>query len=652
MRGIWCLALGALAAAVGVGPVRAAPLAAYGALPMIEQIAISPSGRLLAVAMVKDEQRTIVIEDLAAKKPVNGVRLGEAKLRGLEWAGDDHLIFVTSFTGGAVDFAVDTTEWYVATDFNLAAHKLAPLLGDANLTLNVVAAMPVVRVVEGKPYAVAEGIYFGGRVDEGAGMRVRHSELAIYRIDLDGDRSSLVSDDGTTVNGYVLDSDGQPLAESLYDAISKQWTLKVWRDRQWRTAQTKTAAIETPQLLGLGRDGRSILVRGLGGKVNELREVSADGATVSDPLPGPQDGSPIRDPATHRLLGMVNLEGDELTYHFYDDGEAQQWAAIQAAFPGRRVGLASASDDRQRLVLHLDSPTEGPGYALVDLTTHSSQWLGGEYPALTPDDISPVQPIRFSAADGLSLSGYLTLPRGRTPKNLPLVVFPHGGPAVRDAPGFDWWAQAMASRGYAVLQVNYRGSEGLGRSFVEAGFGQWGRKMQTDLSDGVRYLAAQDVIDPKRVCIVGASYGGYAALAGATLDPGVYRCAVDVSGPAELAKFVAWGKARAGDEGVAGQRYWLRYMGVTALNDPRLEAISPADLADKVTIPILIVHGKDDTVVPFEQSQLMADALARAGKPYQLVVLNHEDHWLSRGDTRLQMLQATMDFLQKNNPAD
>jgi dipeptidyl aminopeptidase/acylaminoacyl peptidase len=167
----------------------------------------------------------------------------------------------------------------------------------------------------------------------------------------------------------------------------------------------------------------------------------------------------------------------------------------------------------------------------------------------------------------------------------------------------------------------------------------------------VRYLAAQGAIDPARVCIVGGSYGGYAALAGATLDTGVYRCAVDVSGPAELGKFVAWGASRGGFQGVATERYWDRFMGAQGLADPHLAAISPADQAAKVTIPILIIHGKDDSVVPFEQSQLMADALKQAGKPYDFVVLNHEDHWLSSSDTRLQMLQATMDFLAKNNPA-
>ncbi|HEY1426127.1 MAG TPA: S9 family peptidase [Caulobacteraceae bacterium] len=650
MRSFVCLALTLAAAFAVAWPTRAAaPLAAYGALPMIEEIAISPSGRLLAIAMVKDEQRTIVIEDLGLKKPVNGVRLGDVKLRGLEWAGDNHVIFLTSFTGGAVDFATDTREWFVATDFNLATHKLAPLLADANLALNTVEGMPSVRMVDGKPYAMAEGVYFGGRVDEGAGMTVRHSELAMYKVALDGDRSSLLADDGTTVTGYVLGADGQPAAESLYDDVAKHWTLKVWRDHQWREVLTKPAAIEQPELLGLGRDGSSIVVSGLRDKVNELREVSPDGATVSDPLPGPQTGSLIHDPASHRLIGIVNFDGEALDYHFYDSADAAQWAGIEAAFRGQRAELVSSSDDRQRLVVHLDSRDLGPGYALVDLATHSSQWLGGEYPGLSAADISQVQTVGFKAADGLELSGYLTLPNGRAAKNLPLVVFPHGGPAARDEPGFDWWAQAMASRGYAVLQVNYRGSSGFGRSFLEAGFGEWGRKMQTDLSDGVRYLASQGTIDPKRVCIVGASYGGYAALAGATLDPGVYRCAVDVSGPAELARFVGSGKS---GEALAGERYWLRYMGVSAISDPRLAAISPADLAGKVSIPILIIHGKDDTVVPFAQSQMMADALAHAGKPYQLVVLNHEDHWLSRGDTRLQMLQATMDFLQKNNPAD
>ncbi len=258
-----------------------------------------------------------------------------------------------------------------------------------------------------------------------------------------------------------------------------------------------------------------------------------------------------------------------------------------------------------------------------------------------------METIAYSAADGLQLTGYLTLPKDRDPKKLPLVVFPHGGPAARDTPGFNWWAQAMAARGYAVLQVNYRGSDGFGWKFLSAGFGEWGRKMQTDLSDGVRYLADKGTIDPKRVCIVGASYGGYAAMAGAALQHGVYRCAASFGGISDLRRQVVFSR---GMYGLSAQRYWVRFMGADDLKDPVLAQYSPAAHAAEVDIPVLLIHGRDDTVVPLEQSQMMADALQKAGKAVELVVQKGADHWLSRGDTRLAMLQAVTAFLEKNNP--
>ena len=264
--------------------------------------------------------------------------------------------------------------------------------------------------------------------------------------------------------------------------------------------------------------------------------------------------------------------------------------------------------------------------------------------------MSQIKPITYKAADGLEITGYLTLPHGRAPKDLPLVVLPHGGPEGRDTLGFDWWSQALASRGYAVLQPNFRGSEGFGDKFVEAGYGQWGKLMQTDLSDGVRHLAKQGLIDPKRVCIVGASYGGYAALAGATMDRGVYRCAASVAGPADLRRMLIDNNDRFGSGRNAGLRYWLRFMGADGVKDPDLSAISPAKMADRIDIPVLLIHGKDDTVVPYVQSTIMADAMKKAGKPVELVTLNGEDHWLSRGATRLQMLTSVVGFLEKNNP--
>jgi len=173
--------------------------------------------------------------------------------------------------------------------------------------------------------------------------------------------------------------------------------------------------------------------------------------------------------------------------------------------------------------------------------------------------------------------------------------------------------------------------------------------MQTDLSDGVRYLVKQGIADPARVCIVGASYGGYAVLAGVTLDPGVYRCAVAVAGVSDLSRALA----RSTQEGaLAEQRYWSRFMGVNGSHDPALDAISPIKHIGAINVPVLLIHGKDDTVVPYEQSQIMYDAMRAANKSVELVTLRHEDHWLSRADTRLQMLQTSVAFLREHDPPE
>jgi dipeptidyl aminopeptidase/acylaminoacyl peptidase len=379
---------------------------------------------------------------------------------------------------------------------------------------------------------------------------------------------------------------------------------------------------------------------------DQARELSPDGATWSDPLPDWATEELIYDDASHKLIGGYKLIEDDGVYTFVDAALQARWDAIKRAYPGAIVTLQSMSEDLTRFVVKVESPVDPPAFALVDVKTRHATWVAKEYEGLKAADMNPVKPVAFKAKDGLDLTGYLTPPVGRDAKAPPLVVFPHGGPHSRDEPGFGWWAQAMASRGYAVLQVNFRGSSGLGWDFQAKGFGEFGRKMQTDLSDGVRYLAAQGVIDPKRVCIVGASYGGYAALTGATLDTGVYRCAASIAGISDPRKMLTWENSRDPDGASDNTRFWTRYMGDAST----LDQIAPITHIDRVTIPILLVHGKDDTVVAYQQSQMMADALTKAGKPYEFVTLKAEDHWLSRGATRLEMLQAVVAFLEKHNP--
>jgi dipeptidyl aminopeptidase/acylaminoacyl peptidase len=201
-----------------------------------------------------------------------------------------------------------------------------------------------------------------------------------------------------------------------------------------------------------------------------------------------------------------------------------------------------------------------------------------------------------------------------------------------------------------VLQPNFRGST-VSDAHVAAGYGEWGRKMQTDLSDGVRYLAGEGLIDPARVCIVGASYGGYAALAGVSLQRGIYRCAVAVAGLSDLQWVVKTSAGLRLNTNVR-TRYGERWLGVSDVGDPSIDERSPLRHADAVTVPVLLIHGRDDTVVRYDQSRRMADALERLHKPVEMVDLQSEDHWLSRSETRLQMLAATVAFLKANNPPD
>jgi len=632
-RFIWALVAVILAA---TSPCPAAPLAVYGKLPTIEQAAISPDGDLIAVACTDGDQRVILIMQSKDNAPVARLRAGLAKVRDLSWADSSHLLISASVTGTVADLTTPKSEWLLVISYDLKTGKMANVLDGARNALNAVTAPPSIRILGGKTYAFIQAAHFVQN----------QGRISLFKVSLDTGMADLLIDGQSDTEGWLVSPTGEPMAESRYNAERGRWLLRVKQKTGWSVAQSIDTGYGYGGELGLGRDGHSVVVGADKDGKDALREFNVDTGAWGETFAVEDSVGAIYDPVTEQLIGSYALAGETDDYEFLSPNDQKIWNATVKAFPGQRVTLQNMSADHRKLIVLVDSPTEGPAYAFVDVGAGKASYIGDAYD-LKPQDVAPVRPVSYKAADGQALTGYLTLPRGKDPKALPLVVFPHGGPAARDEPAFDWWAQAMAAQGYAVLQVNYRGSDGFGWEFLSAGFGEWGHKMQTDLSDGVRYLAAQGVVDPKRVCIVGASYGGYAALAGATLDPDVYRCAVSVAGISDLKRFVAWGKDRSD---VSTERYWDRYMGAAGSGDPHLQQISPAAQVARVRAPILLVHGKDDTVVPFEQSQIMADALKRAGKPYDLVILNHEDHWLSHGDTRLQMLQATIDFLEKYNP--
>lgn len=639
-RGVGAVLLAATLLLTGAGPTAAAPLEAYGRLPAIEDAQLSPGGGLVAYILTDGENRSIVIRQVSDGKVVGGLRAGDTKVRGLDWASDDFLLVTQSQLATSLGVSGPSREYYMTIVYDLRRGRQRNLMDAAENSMNVIYGTPQPRIIDGDPIVIVPGINFvGGR-----------GRLGLFRVNLKTGRTYVTEPGTDDTDSWVVGPDGEAVARTEYDEKTGDWRLGLRRGVGWTSALQEQHPIESPWLAGLGRDGRSALL---------IDDSDADRPVLTEFPPG--GGAPvvvpvgafdslIRDPATEALIGAHRMVGDEDRFQFFDARAEAIWKGVAKAYPGDRVSLVSWTHDRQRLIVKVDSRTAGPALAFVDLARGRADWIGDLYSGLKAADIAEVRSVTYKAADGLEITGYLTLPRGRDPKGLPLIVLPHGGPASRDGPGFDWWPQALASRGYAVLQPNFRGSEGFGDAFLRAGFGEFGRKMQTDLSDGVRDLAARGIIDPKRVCIVGASYGGYAALAGATLDRGVYRCAASVAGISDLGQFLKTRVQRGRSTESSTLRYWTRFFGVDDIRSPVLATLSPAALADRVEIPVLLIHGKDDTVVKFDQSQIMADALKRAGKSVELVVLQGEDHWLSRGDTRLLMLQSLAAFLEKYNP--
>ncbi|WP_292063306.1 alpha/beta hydrolase family protein [Brevundimonas sp. UBA7664] len=627
---------------------QSAPLEAYGATPAIELIQLSPSGELIARITVTGETRSVVVTRLATGEDLFVGDVSISKVRDLRWIGEGRVLVVSSQTRNIASLGVPRMELFFGQVLDLESQRVVQVLDRTPEVLAVLYGPASVRNTSDGDTVFVRAV------------SVSSEQINLHRIDLRTGRGRSVAYMDRTTDDYILDDEGRVIALSRYDERTGRWSLRLPDGQGHREVWAVDAPVDTPAFHGLGRTPRTIVIGAdrpdlasedeRSGDSDILFEVDVDTGEWSRlPFEHHPDFL-VHHPQTRLLMGGGRTEEDGLRYEFLDPLAARRWQTVERAFENKAPIPASWNDALSRVVVFTDTGEAGQ-YLLVDFDQGAAGILADAYPAITPGQVGAVRPITYTAADGLEISGYLTLPPGvAEPSGLPLVVLAHGGPASRDVAGFDWWAQALASRGYAVLQANFRGSTGYGRDFLEAGYGEWGRKMQTDLSDGVRWLAAEGAIDPARVCIVGASYGGYAAMAGLTLDRDVYRCGVSVGGVSDLRRMVNREARQERYRDSQTVRYWNRFMGAERLNDRTLDDLSPAYLAASVDSPLLLIHGRDDTVVPIEQSRVMADALRRAGKSVEFVELPGEDHWLSRSETRRQMLTETVRFLEANNP--
>ncbi len=611
---------------------------------------MSPAGDKMVSVSEVGGKRYILLRTVAGDSLL-AIPVQDRKVRNISWVDNSHILVDVSQTDHWY-FDTNNSEFWstVAIDVD---KKTSKVLFDKNRKFPIYHfGIVASRVINGKPYAFVsnvplEGVQGGSRLHSETNSYYKRDYPDLWKLDLTNDDVTLAAGGSPGIDDWVVAPDGTIAAFVNLDTRTSVWRL--FHGQQMIMSKTSTRS--QTDLLGLGRTPTSAIVYDQSDH-DKLIEIESDGKAAVLSSDVPLTGL-FHSHASGLLIGFETSQKD---ISFFDPAlQARATAALKPfmkSSANRLVGLESFTDDLNEIVLHTAGDGDSGTYYLVNLSSHRADIIDNDYPDVIDQKVGSVQKVTYKASDGLAMDGVLTLPPGSKGKNLPVVILPHGGPiGVFDQVGFEWMAQAFASRGYAVFQPNYRGSGGHGAAFRDAGFGEFGRKMLSDISDGLDALAKDGVVDRHRACIVGFSYGGYAAMAGVTVQQGLYRCAVAGSGLSDLPLMLDWVERRFGAPS-ASLTFWREAMGPTVPGAPPLKSISPIAYASRADAPILLIHGQDDSVVPLEQSQIMYSALKSAGKPVEFIQTKSEDHWLSREDTRIATLKAAVAFVEKYDPAN
>ncbi len=629
------------------------PAAAFGRLPAITQASLSPNGKWLVRDRAGEDSRSIEIWDLEAGKLRRSIGIDPTnRLHGLGWTSDTTIYFQISaavdlrcravkdcrydiFETRAADTDGGDTRALLAAgqyQWTNATRMLAPITSRANIVM-----------MDSLDMAIAP------RADSAKTARTREREAtrrprAVFAVDTRSGSGDIVTTGTADTVDWVLDARSDPVARGEWLVDAKQFSVLVRDGKSWnRVFQASGSRLN---LAGLTMDGKDIVAVG----TNSTERTSAWAI--------PLDGKPIRllyaDPKGdvvsasvteygHGVVGLwIRSDDGQLSAHWLDKETGSRYRALKSAFSGRLVADRSESADGRRAIVTVDGASKPREFRLVDFDKSKADLIGEQYPELARASLGEVRTIHYTSRDGRSIPAILTVPPGVESRNLPLVVMPHDWWTFEDSQAFDWFAQFLATRGYAVLQPQYRGSIGFGHAYEQAGLRQWGGLAQHDISDGVRHLVADGTADPRRICIVGLGFGGFSALWGAAFAADTYACAASIGGYSDLPVFISSIRRSAGAESKYVE-YWIDQIGRPEA--PELAAWSPARHAASVRVPVLLMHGTNDLDVPINQSEMMERALRSAGKPVTFVRLPAGDHELSLATTRTQVLTEVEKFL-------
>jgi dipeptidyl aminopeptidase/acylaminoacyl peptidase len=467
-----------------------------------------------------------------------------------------------------------------------------------------------------------------------------------YRLNVETGEITCIAENPGTIEHWVTDHDGNIRAATTTDGVNASLLYRESDQAPWRTVLTTTFrdsfspqffTFDNRRLYGVSNIGRD--------KLAAVELDLATGKEVQVLVENSEvDISALDYSKKRKLLTLATFTTWKLERFFFDPETEQIFQKLERELPGYEVAVTSIDDDEKVFVVRTFSDRSLGAFYLYDSSTHQLSKLADRAPWLPEDQLSVVKPIEYAARDGLTIRGYLTLPNGLTAKHLPVVINPHGGPWHRDSWTFVPEVQFLANRGYAVLQVNFRGSTGYGRRFWEAGFKEWGGTMQDDITDGVHWLIGQGIADPARIAIYGASYGGYAVLEGLVKTPDLYAAGVDYVGVSNLFTFLK-----------TIPPYWAPYLdmmhemvGHPEKDKEWFEQHSPALNAEKIRRPLFVAQGAKDPRVNINESNQIVDALRKRGVAVEYMVKQNEGHGFQNEENRFDFYEAMERFLDKH----
>ena len=588
---------------------------------------VSPDGKTLSFMAPYERRRNLHIvalpADGGAPDFAKAKRLTSETARdiaGYFWKGDGHILYVKDF-GGDENFHV------VSVDVRSGEVKdLTPL--------------PKIQA------SIVDDLR-----DDPKHVLVQYNQrnpqvFDVYRIDVATGASALVAENPGNITGWVTDHKGAVRAATTTDGVNGSLLYRPTEKDAFKTVLTtdfRTSVgpmfftFDNQKLYAMSNRGRDktalvILDPATGKETKPLFEhadVDLNGAQYS---------------RKRKVLTAVDFETWKSQRHCFDEATRALYSKLEKRLPGFEVALVSENRAEDTFIVAAYSDrTPGARY-LYHAKTDRLVKLGEHNPRIQADDMATMKPVTYTSRDGLKINGYLTLPKGKVAKNLPVIVNPHGGPWARDSWGFNPEIQFLANRGFAVFQMNFRGSTGYGRTFWEKSFKQWGRAMQDDITDGVQWLVKEGIADPRRVGIYGGSYGGYATLSGVTFTPDLYAAAVDYVGVANLFTFMK-----------TIPPYWAPFLkmmqemvGDSEKDKDLLTASSPVFHVDRIKTPLFVAQGANDPRVNKNESDQMVEALRKRGVEVQYMVKDNEGHGFHNEENRYDFYGAMEGFFTKH----